>query len=161
MRILIIEDDVRIATNIKKILEENHYVVDLEHSAENGLSQVDIQVYDLIILDWMLPDKQGIEVCYELRMKKKYFPIIMLTAKSQNEDIVEGLEKGADDYLAKPFSMDVLLARIRALIKRSARIVSSPILEVKDLVLDTNKRTVTQRGNIVRLAPKEYDLQSY
>jgi len=161
MRILIVEDDLQIGQNLKKILESQLYVVDWEKTGEGALYQVETQDYDLIILDWMLPDSDGVELCKEIRKKEIKKPILMLTAKVQVNDIVTGLESGADDYLTKPFSMDVLLARIKVLIRRINNSSLAPLIKMGDLVLDTNKRIVMKGKKVIELAPKEYALLEY
>ena len=161
MRILIIEDDLQIGLNLKKILESHLYIIDWEKTGEGALFQAETQDYDLIILDWMLPDKDGIQVCKDLRSKSIQTPILMLTAKVQVDDIVDGLESGADDYLTKPFSIEVLLARIKVLIRRVNNNPLAPIIKMGDLTLDTNKRMVMRGKNYISLAPKEYVLLEY
>jgi len=161
MRILVVEDDIQIAQNLKKILETQLYVVDLEKTGEGAIFQAETQEYDLIILDWMLPDLDGIQVCKDIRKKSIQTPILMLTAKVQVENIVSGLESGADDYLTKPFSMDVLLARIKVLIRRVNTKPLAPIIKMGDIALDTNKRTVMKAKEYIELAPKEYVLLEY
>lgn len=161
MRILIIEDDKRIASSLKTILEKQRYIVHWESTAENGEFTAKEESYDMIILDWMLPDGEGIELCRKLRKDKINCPILMLTAKSQIEDIVTGLEGGADDYLTKPFSVEVLLARIKVLLRRKDIPLLSPILQIGALTLDTNIRKVMFKNKEVMLAPKEYMLLEY
>lgn len=161
MRILVVEDDTQIAQNLKKILETQLYVVDLEKTGEGALFQAETQEYDLIILDWMLPDLDGIHVCKDIRKKSIQTPILMLTAKVQVDNIVSGLESGADDYLTKPFSMDVLLARIKVLIRRVNTKPLAPIIKMGSISLDTNKRTVMRGKEYIELAPKEYVLLEY
>jgi DNA-binding response OmpR family regulator len=161
MRILIVEDDTQIAQNLKKILSSHLYIVDWEKTGEGALYQVEIQTYDLIILDWMLPDIDGVSVCKNLRKKSVQTPILMLTAKTQVENIVTGLESGADDYITKPFSMDVLLARIKVLIRRINSNSLAPLITMGDLTLDTNKHTVMRGSEYIELAPKEYVLLEY
>ena len=161
MRILIVEDDIQIAQNLKKILESYLYVIDWEKTGEGALFQAETQDYDLIILDWMLPDLDGIHVCANLRKKSIHTPVLMLTAKVQVDNIVSGLENGADDYLTKPFSMEVLLARIKVLIRRKNNSPLAPIIKMGDLSIDTNKRIVMKGNNVIELAPKEYVLFEY
>jgi DNA-binding response OmpR family regulator len=161
MRILVVEDDLQIAVNLKKILTAHLYIVDLEKTGEGALFHAETQAYDLIILDWMLPDIEGIEVCKSLRKKTIQTPILMLTAKVQVDNIVDGLESGADDYLTKPFSMDVLLARIKVLIRRVNSNPLTPIITMGNLSLDTNKRIVMIGKKQIELAPKEYVLLEY
>jgi DNA-binding response OmpR family regulator len=161
MRILIVEDDLQIAENLKKLLESHHYIVDGERTGEGAIAQIEIQNYDLIILDWMLPDISGIQVCKEMRKKVNTTPILMLTAKTQVENIVTGLESGADDYLTKPFSIEVLLARIKVLIRRTNNNPLLPIITLGKLSIDTNRRTVMKGTEYIELAPKEYVLLEY
>ncbi|MCX6730631.1 MAG: response regulator transcription factor, partial [Candidatus Roizmanbacteria bacterium] len=161
MRILVVEDDLQIAENLKKILLSHLYIVDLEQTGEGALFHAETQTYDLIILDWMLPDIDGIEVCKNLRKKSIQTPILILTAKVQVDNIVDGLESGADDYLTKPFSMDVLLARIKVLIRRVNNNPLMPIIRLGNLSLDTNKRVVMIGKSYIALAPKEYVLLEY
>ena len=118
MRILVVEDEHRIANTIKKGLEQERYAVDIAYDGEKGLDLATVESYDVIILDLMLPKVDGLTVCKTLRSNNNHVPILILTAKGQVRDKIEGLDSGADDYLAKPFSFDELLARIRALGRR-------------------------------------------
>jgi DNA-binding response OmpR family regulator len=161
MRILIVEDDLKIAQTIGEMLRISHYVVEVANNAQEGAFKAETEDYDLIILDWMLPDQDGVTLCQALRAKKITIPILMLTAKSQLEDKVEGLEKGADDYLTKPFAMAELRARVRALIRRKTGASQSPIITIGDLEINTNTIQVKRQGNTVALTPKEYDLLEY
>jgi heavy metal response regulator len=160
MRILIVEDDKRFAEFLKKGLSEEFYAVDVFHDGEDGIFWAAENEYDVIILDIMLPKKDGISVCRELRAKGIVTPIIMLTAKDTVEDKVKGLDVGADDYLGKPFSFDELLARIRALLRRSQD-YKIPILTIADLELDPALRKVTRAGKEIMLTGKEYALLEY
>ena len=155
MRILIIEDERRLANIIKKGLIEDGFAVDLAFDGEEGFYLGETEPYDLIILDIMLPKKDGLTVCRELRQKNIHIPILMLTAKTTVEDKVEGLDSGADDYLTKPFSFLELKSRIHALIRRS-RGTSSPILKIADLVVDPIKHTVNRNKHQIKLTPKEF-----
>lgn len=161
MHVLIIEDDNIIARNIKKMLRGIGITSTISLSGEDGMYQLEIEKYDVIILDWMLPDKQGIEVCEVIRSKDNKTPIIMLTAKSQLEDKIEGLNTGADDYLAKPFAMEELIARVKALIRRKSGETRSPIIKVSDLSINTNTHVVKRGNKIIFLAPREYTLLEY
>lgn len=161
MRFLLVEDDRRIAKNVAELLRMKGHVIDTINNGEDGLYQAEVQDYDLIILDWMLPDISGLEICKRLRKKNVSSPILMLTAKSQTEDIVEGLETGADDYLTKPFAAEVLIARINSLLRRKIGESSTAILKLKHLVMDTNKNQVMIHNKLVELAPKEYALLEY
>jgi DNA-binding response OmpR family regulator len=160
MRLLIVEDEHRIARAIKEGLEQERYAVDVEFDGESGYGAAAAEDYDLIILDVMMPGMDGYEVCRRLRQDGKHTPIIMLTAKDQTADIVKGLDTGADDYLAKPFSFEVLLARVRALLRRPQQALGES-LEVGDLVLDTVAQKVTRQGKEIQLSSKEYALLEY
>jgi len=161
MHILIVEDDKRITSNIEKILIAQGYQVTTSYNAEEGLYLAKEEKYDAVILDWMLPDESGIKLCEKLRTQHNPTPILMLTAKSQLEDKVEGLTSGADDYLTKPFAKEELLARIKALIRRSLKTEGSPLIEIADLKINTNTAQVTRAGKNINLAPREYDLLEY
>lgn len=160
MRLLVVEDEHRIARAIKEGLEQEHYAVDIEFDGESGYGAASAETYDLIILDVMMPGMNGYEVCRKLRAEDNHTPIIMLTAKDQTADIVKGLDTGADDYLAKPFSFEVLLARVRALLRRPQQSLGES-LEVGDLVLDTVSQQVSRAGKPIQLSSKEYALLEY
>jgi two-component system copper resistance phosphate regulon response regulator CusR len=160
MRILIAEDDKKVAGFLKKGLREEHYAVDVCHNGDEALFQVQVNEYDLIILDVMLPGKDGFQVCRDIRGNAVLTPILMLTAKDQLEDKIRGLNEGADDYLTKPFSFDELLARIRALLRRTQD-YKTKILTVGDLELDPVARTVIRAGKDISLTGKEYALLEY
>lgn len=161
MHILLIEDDVRIAVNIKKFLIKESFLVTHVENGEDALFQIETETYDVILLDWMLPDHNGPTICKSIRLKQNTTPILMLTAKSQVEDTVEGLTSGADDYLTKPFSFEVLLARIKALIRRKSGATQPSTITVNDLVIDTNLNTVKRSGHLINLSPREYSLLEY
>jgi len=157
MIILLIEDEHKLVQVLKKGLEIEHYVVDVAYDGEEGFRKGLKNDYDVIILDLMLPKKEGVSVCQELRDRKIHTPIIMLTALDRMEDRVNGLDSGADDYLVKPFEFDELLARIRALLRRKK--TSEPVkLKVDDLVLDPATREVKRAEKLILLTPKEYAL---
>lgn len=160
MRILIVEDEHRIANSIKKGLEQERYAVDVAYTGNDGFDMASTEDYDLIILDIMLPEMNGFEICKNLRKNKIHIPILMLTAKGQTEDKVKGLDTGADDYMTKPFSFDELLARARALTRRQETILNN-ILSVEDLTLDTRQYVVKRGKNIIRLSSKEFSLLEY
>jgi len=155
MRILAIEDERRLCNIIKRGLLEEGYAVDTAYDGEDGEYLAESTPFDLIILDIMLPKKDGIEVCQELRLKKVNIPILMLTAKDTVEDRVRGLDAGADDYLVKPFAFNELLARIRALLRREGP-SKSLRLQVGDLILDTLTREVWYGDRNIELTSKEY-----
>ena len=160
MRILVVDDDRRLCTIIKRGLLEEAYAVDLAYDGEEGEYLAEVNPYDLIILDIMLPKKDGIEVCHELRAKKITTPILMLTAKDAVEDRVKGLDTGADDYLVKPFAFNELLARVRALLRREG-MSKSPELRVGNLTLNTLTRQVWRGQRPVELTTKEYVILEY
>jgi len=161
MHILVIEDDERIAENIKKLLKNSGFQTTIAQNGEEGFYQAETETYDVIILDWMLPDQDGIEICKKIRKKNNTTPIIILTAKSQLENKIEGLNVGADDYLTKPFEGQELLARIKALIRRQSGKTQSPLIKIGRLEINTNTTAVKLNGNIITLAPKEYALLEY
>jgi heavy metal response regulator len=160
MRILVIEDEKKVANFLKKGLEEEAYAVDCAYDGEEALYMLDINDYDLAILDIMLPQIDGLEVLKRVRGKGLSLPILMLTAKDSVEDIVRGLDGGGDDYLTKPFAFTELLARVRALLRRKDR---EPLgeLKVADLKLDTVTRKVSREGEEIDLTAKEYALLEY
>ena len=160
MRILVVEDDKKVASFIKKGLTEEHYAVDVAYDGEDGLYWAKQNDYDIIILDIMLPKKNGMKVCKELRDSNVNTPIIMLTAKDTLKDKISGLNEGADDYLTKPFSFEELLARIRALLRRNQQ-YKAEILKVADLEFDPLNRKVTRAGKKITLSGKEYSLLEY
>jgi DNA-binding response OmpR family regulator len=160
MRILVIDDDRRLCTVIKRGLLEEAYAVDLAYDGEEGEYLAEVNPYDLIILDIMLPNKDGIQVCRELRAKKINTPILMLTAKDTVEDRVKGLDTGADDYLIKPFAFNELLARVRALLRREGT-SKSPELRVGDLTLNALTRQIWRGQRPIELTTKEYVILEY
>ena len=160
MRILLIEDEKRIASFIQRGLKEEHYTVDLAHDGEEGLFLAEINPYDLIILDIMLPGKDGISISRELRKKKNNSPILMLTAKNSVKDKVLGLDAGVDDYLTKPFAFEELLARVRALLRRQLP-DKATILKIADLELNQLTHKVKRGDKEILLTSKEYGLLEY
>jgi DNA-binding response OmpR family regulator len=160
MRVLLAEDDKRIANFVSKGLRENAYAVDVVHNGEAVLYQVSLNDYDVIILDVMMPLKDGFEVCCELRQAENKTPILMLTARDAVEDRISGLDFGADDYVVKPFEFGELLARLRALLRRQAGIRPSKIV-IADLEIDTVSQKVWRSGNEIFLTTKEYTLLEY
>ena len=157
MNILIIEDDKKIANYSREGFEEEKFVVDIAYSGEDGLELFKKSTYDAIVLDWMLPGIDGLEVCKTIRESGSSVPIIMLTAKVFLEDKVLGLESGADDYITKPFYFEELLARVKALIRRSAY-KADPVIKVSDLTLNIQKREVLRNNKPIELTPKEYSI---
>ena len=160
MRILLVEDDVTIARLLKEGLEDESYAVDVVNDGSEGYRTATADDYDVIILDIMLPEMNGYEVCRALRNDGNKTPILMLTARDAERDIVEGLDTGADDYLAKPFSFDVLLACIRALLRRPNEKLEE-VLQVGDLKLDPSSKKVTRASQEINLTAKEYGVLEY
>jgi DNA-binding response OmpR family regulator len=156
MRILVVEDDVKIANFIKKGLQEESYSVDVTHHGDEAIYLGQVNPYDIILLDLMLPGSDGMDVCKSLRTKGVTTPIIMLTARNKLEDKIDGLDSGADDYLTKPFAFEELLARIRAQLRNRSQV--SALIKVGDLTIDTNKREVKRSDQKITLTVKEYAL---
>ncbi|MFQ5581694.1 MAG: heavy metal response regulator transcription factor [Mariprofundaceae bacterium] len=160
MKILVVEDEERVAQFIQKGLKEEGHAVDVSHDGEDGGFLAEVNDYDLIILDLMLPKKNGLVVCREIRERGVATPVLMLTARDSVEDKVRGLDAGADDYLPKPFAFEELLARVRALLRRRSE-TKTPTLKMADLELDPISRRVTRSGQAIRLTTKEYALLEY
>lgn len=157
MPILIVEDDKKLSDILKRALKSERYSVDVAFDGEEGLNKALKNKYALIILDIMLPKKDGLVVCGELRQRGIHTPIIMLTARGSTEDRVVGLDAGADDYLVKPFGITELFARIRAVLRRR-KTADADIRKIGDLVMDNKKREVTRGEKVIHLTPKEYKL---
>jgi len=160
MRILLVEDNKKLSDYLKKGLESQSYSVDCAYDGEEAEKMALYVEYDLIILDILLPIKDGIVVCKNLRDKNINIPIIMLTAKAQTEDKIIGLDSGADDYLPKPFDFDELLARIRALLRRPKEKIPE-IIKVQDIILDNSEHIVKKDDKIIYLTLKEYAVLEY
>jgi DNA-binding response OmpR family regulator len=160
MRILVVDDEENLAEQIRQTLTLQNYTVDTASDGEEALDKIYIESYDLILLDIMLPKKDGYEVLLELRNEKDSTPVLMLTAKGEVEDRIKGLDMGADDYLAKPFSMEELLARIRALLRRSNELVS-PLLSIGSIALNPASREVLRDGQLCDLTPKEFSILEF
>lgn len=160
MKILVIEDEIKIATYIKKGLEMQSMTVDIAIDGQEGLDLALSEKYNVIVLDRMLPKLNGIQVIKKMRVQKNYTPVLMLTAKTQVDDRVEGLQMGADDYLGKPFAFSELIARIKALGRRPERMLPK-ILQIKDLQLNTNDYSVTRSGHPISLSKKEFTLLEF
>ncbi|MBO0859014.1 MAG: response regulator transcription factor [Chloracidobacterium sp.] len=160
MRILLVEDEPDAAQILAKGLREQSYAVDVVIDGEAAVYQASVNDYDLVILDVMLPLKDGFEVCRELREEGLTFPILMLTARDAPPDRVAGLDIGADDYLTKPFDFHELLARLRALLRRGPEL-RPEILKIADLSIDTRARRVSRAGRRIELTAKEYALLEY
>ena len=160
MRILLVEDDTAIARLLKEGLEDEAYAVDVAYDGDEGYRTATADEYDVIILDVMLPEMNGYKACRALRKDGNQTPILILTARGAEQDIVEGLDMGADDYLAKPFSFDVLLARLRALLRRPNEKLEE-VLRVGDLTLDPSLKKVTRSSREISLTAKEYSVLEY
>ena len=157
MRILLIEDDKEAARLLARGLREEGWIVDIAFSGESGDEMASVNTYDAIVLDWMLPDRDGIAVCQSLRGSGLHVPILILTARDAIEDRVLGLNSGADDYLTKPFAFAELLARLQALLRRS-ELTRPVLLTVEDLTLDPRSHQVMRGGIPISLTPKEYGI---
>ncbi len=160
MRILVVEDSRRLAGIIRRGLQEEGYAVDNAYDGEEAQYMAETTPFDLIVLDVMLPKKDGLTVCRELRAKKVNTLVLMLTAKDAVEDRVAGLDAGADDYLVKPFAFNELLARVRALLRREG-LPKTPTLQVGDLTMDVLTRDVRRGERPIELTAKEYAILEY
>jgi two-component system copper resistance phosphate regulon response regulator CusR len=160
MRILLVEDDSRIARFVSQALREQAYAVDASADGDDALYKASVNDYDAVILDLMIPGRDGFEVCRELRASGSSVPVIMLTARDAVPDRVAGLDSGADDYLTKPFEVAELLARLRALLRRG-HAVRPALITAADLRIDTRAHVVTRAGRRVELTAKEYALLEY
>lgn len=160
MRILLIEDELKIANALNRGLRQENYTVEVCNDGDSGLSAALHDEYDIMIIDRMLPGKEGVEIIKEVRKAGVKTPIIVLTAKGQIRNRVEGLNAGADDYMVKPFSFEELLARIRALLRRPSDTVDN-VLKVGDLTMDTSRLEVRRNGKRIKLTSTEYALLEY
>jgi DNA-binding response OmpR family regulator len=156
LRVLIVEDERKISAYVKRGLEEQGYVVDAAYTGREALDWVDAAPFDLIVLDILLPEIDGLTVCRELRERRIRTPVLMLTARDAVDDRVAGLDAGADDYLVKPFALKELLARLRAMTRRTGEVPKNPIMQMADLTLDTLRRRVKRGNKTIELAAKEY-----
>lgn len=163
MRILLVDDEIEMATPLSQILTQQGYQVDVAYDGDKGNQLVDENRYDLLILDWMLPQKSGLEICQQLRSRGDTTPVLFLTAKDTIDDRVLGLDAGADDYLVKPFELRELLARVRALLRRPPTLEPnpSPRLQVNDLELDSENQLAYRQGRTIELSEKETKLLEY
>jgi two-component system copper resistance phosphate regulon response regulator CusR len=161
MRILIVEDESSISNFVRDGLEEEGFAVDVADNGKKGLQLAfdNMEEYDVILLDWMLPGMSGIEICRNIRLENKVVPIIFLTAKDTVDDVVFGLETGANDYIRKPFSFEELLARIRVLMRKN--VTDSVVFSVSEIQMNIDKHTVTKNGKPVELTQKEFSLLEY
>lgn len=169
MRILLVDDEEELAEPLQRVLTNQGYVVDSANSGDRGWDLALVGEYDLLILDWMMPEKSGIEICRDLRQKGDSTPVLMLTAKDTLDDRVTGLDSGADDYLVKPFELRELLARVRALLRRAPTAIaanSEPTNETTklsygDLELDRENQLVYRDQVVIALTEREYQLLEY
>jgi two-component system copper resistance phosphate regulon response regulator CusR len=161
MRVLVVEDERRLAQVVRRVLEEEGHNVDLAYDGEEALSLAVDGSYDVIVLDILLPKVDGVEVCRSLRRARVDVPVLMLTALDSVEDRVRGLDAGADDYLPKPFAFQELLARIRALGRRRVDPREPDRLQVADLVLDLRRRRAERGGKVIELSPREFALLEF
>lgn len=164
MRILLVDDEVELTQALGRVLHREGYTVDVAHTGAIGTQLATTASYDLLILDWMLPLKSGLEICQELRHQGNQTPVLFLTAKDTLDDRVSGLDAGADDYLVKPFELRELLARVRALLRRAipeSTTVPSPRLKVEDLELDRENQLAYRSGRLIELSEKESQLLEY
>lgn len=161
MRILVVEDEPKLATALKQGLEEDQYGVSVARTGEDGFFLLYSQPFDLMVLDVMLPGRDGLEILAQIRQNGLKTPVLLLTAKDSVDDRVRGLDSGADDYLVKPFAFPELLARIRALLRRGSAEAPVRKLKLLDLELDTMSRSVSRRGLIIELTAREYELLEY
>ena len=162
MHILVVEDEHRLATTLRRMLSSQRHVVDLAHDGDSGAELACSGTYDLIILDLMLPGKDGMQICGEMRAANVQTPVLMLTARGAVEDRVKGLRTGADDYLIKPFVMEELLARVEALLRRRGReLDAGQMLQVGDLTLDLVRHEARRGGRVIELTAKEFALLEF
>lgn len=160
MRILVIEDEAKVAEALREVLEAEHYEVTVARTGEEGFYEASAQAFDLIVLDLMLPGRDGLDVLRTLRQQDVQTPVLILTAKDTIEDRVVGLDSGADDYLVKPFAFPELLARVRALVRRG-RPDETLRLKCGDLEVDLTAHTATRQGEALDLTPREFELLEY
>lgn len=160
MRILVVEDDKKVASFLEKGLREEGYSVDVAHNGADGLLNAHVHDYDLLVLDVMLPGKTGLEIVRSLRSRESSVPVLLLTARSDQSDIVLGLDAGADDYLTKPFGFDELVARVRALLRRGGSSRSDRLL-YDDVELDRVTHKAHRGGDRLELTPKEFQLLEF
>lgn len=161
--VLVVEDEPALATMLRYNLERQGFRVDEAADGQEALLRIAEERPDLVLLDWMLPSLSGLEVCRQLRRRPatRDLPIIMLTARSEDQDAVRALDTGADDHIGKPFAMEALLARIRALLRRSGGMAAKGTLTLLDLVLDQDAHRVTRNGRVLHLGPTEYRLLEF
>jgi DNA-binding response OmpR family regulator len=160
LRILLVDDETDLREQLGRVLTEQRYNVDMAGDGEKALDRIFDQPYDLIVLDIMLPKKDGLAVLKEIRLSGIRTPVLMLTARGKIDDKIRGLDQGADDYLAKPFSVAELLARVRALLRRASE-NAAPILKAGDIELNTISREVRSKAGSIQLTPKEFSILEF
>jgi len=160
VKLLVVEDNEKVASLVERGLREEGYAVDVAHDGMDGIFKARVYEYDLLILDIMLPGKNGYEIVRDLRAEERSVPVLMLTARDATEDVVQGLDAGADDYLTKPFSLDELMARVRALVRRGGAERTERLLYA-DLEMDRIEHTASRAGEPLNLTPKEFQLLEY
>lgn len=160
MKVLVVEDEVKVSNFIMRGLEEEGYTVDVAEDGKKGLELIKTQEYDVVLLDLMIPEIDGLEVLKRMRQEGIETPVLIITAKSTKEDVIKGLDTGSDDYLTKPFSFDELLARIRALLRRRRKAVQLT-LEYREMVLNPYNRRLSVGDNETELTEKEFLIMEY
>lgn len=163
MRILLVDDEIELTDPLSRVLTREGYTVDVAYNGASGNELASLGAYDLLILDWMLPHISGLEICQQMRSHDRTTPVLFLTAKDTVDDRVMGLDAGADDYLVKPFELRELLARVRALLRRSAATDANPSqrLRVGQIELDLNNQIAYRQGDLIELSEKESQLLAY
>lgn len=163
MKILVVDDEIKLVKLVRQVLEDEQYQVETAYTGKAGLEKALYGTFDLLILDWMLPETSGVEVCQAVRRAKNKVPVLLLTARDAIQDRVQGLDAGADDYLVKPFAFEELLARVRALLRRQTATedLSQNILQVADLSLNLTTREVYRGDTALNLTLKEFALLEF
>lgn len=161
MNLLIVEDLESLAQNLKAGFEQNSFKASISHSGEDAFFKLNTENFDLIVLDWMLPDRNGIEILQQIRKMDNWVPVIMLTARDTVDDRVKGLESGADDYLIKPFAFAELLARVNSHLRRDVQNKKSNLIKIGDLTLSTEDQSVSREGVNIHLTQREFDILLY
>lgn len=161
MRILLVDDEVELTDPLSRVLRRQGYEVEVAHDGQVGCEQAVGNQYDLLILDWMLPGKSGLDICREVRSHSQTTPVLFLTAKDTLDDRVDGLDAGADDYLVKPFELRELLARVRALLRRPPTLETATVIQLADLTLDVENQLASRGNHRIELSDKEVQLLAY
>jgi two-component system, OmpR family, manganese sensing response regulator len=161
MRILLVDDEVELTDPLSRLLQRQGYEVEVAADGQVGCDMATGKAYDLLILDWMLPGKNGLEICREVRSRAQTTPVLFLTAKDTLDDRVDGLDAGADDYLVKPFELRELLARVRALLRRPPALEVASVLQFADLTLSVSNQCVSRGARTTELSEKEVQLLAY